>query len=147
MATPETSVRSSSEVNSPVSIKLTKGSTVEELDEIMKNLDLEEFSSFSDTVFGGKFGNISEKDFITRCGDFSRNFKDTWRLGLILHGDEHIRLHLDPSQCTSNRHQVYIIINDTSEEVDDENNPVINPHNLERGVNHRADGEIVSGSR
>jgi hypothetical protein len=46
VATPETSVGSSSEVNSHVSIKSTKGSTVEELDEIMENLDLEELSDF-----------------------------------------------------------------------------------------------------
>jgi hypothetical protein len=39
---------------------------------------------------------------------------------------------------------VYAIINDTSEEVDDENNPVINPHNLERGVNDRIEGETES---
>jgi hypothetical protein len=35
VATPKISVGSSSEVNSPVSIKSTKGSIVEELDEIM----------------------------------------------------------------------------------------------------------------
>jgi hypothetical protein len=38
----ETSVDSSSEINSPVSNKLTKESTVGKLDEIMENLDLEE---------------------------------------------------------------------------------------------------------
>jgi hypothetical protein len=43
-ATLETSVGSSSEVNSPVSIKTTKGSIVEELGKIMKNLDLDESS-------------------------------------------------------------------------------------------------------
>jgi hypothetical protein len=48
VATSETSVGSSSEVNSPVSIKPTKGSTVEELDEIMKNLDLDESSGSED---------------------------------------------------------------------------------------------------
>jgi hypothetical protein len=37
-----------------------------------------------------------------------------------------------------------MIINDTSEEVDNENNPVINPHNLKRGSNYRADGETES---
>jgi hypothetical protein len=47
-ATSETSVGSSSEVNLPVSIKPTKRSTVEELDEIMENLDLEESSGYSD---------------------------------------------------------------------------------------------------
>jgi hypothetical protein len=39
---------------------------------------------------------------------------------------------------------MYLIINDTSEEVNNENNPVINPHNLERGANHIADGEARS---
>jgi hypothetical protein len=43
-ATPEASVGSSSEVNSPVTIKLAKRDTFEELDEIMKKLDLEESS-------------------------------------------------------------------------------------------------------
>jgi hypothetical protein len=36
---------------------------------------------------------------------------------------------------------MYVIINDTSDEVDNENNQVINLFNLERGANHRADGE------
>jgi hypothetical protein len=40
-------------------------------------------------------------------------------------------------------YQVYVIISDTSEEVDNENNPVINPHNLERGANYRAEGETA----
>jgi hypothetical protein len=48
VATLETSVGSSSEVTSPVSIKPTKGSTVEELDEIMENLDLDESLGYSD---------------------------------------------------------------------------------------------------
>jgi hypothetical protein len=39
---------------------------------------------------------------------------------------------------------VYVIINDTSEEFDAENNPVINPQNIERGANHRAEGETDS---
>jgi hypothetical protein len=45
-ATSETLVGSSSEVNSPVSIKTAKGSTVKELDEIMENLDLDESSGY-----------------------------------------------------------------------------------------------------
>jgi hypothetical protein len=39
---------------------------------------------------------------------------------------------------------VYVIINDTSEEFNAENNPVINPQNIERGANHRAEGETDS---
>jgi hypothetical protein len=41
---------------------------------------------------------------------------------------------------------VYVLINDRFEEVNDENNLVINPHNLERGVNHGADGETESAA-
>jgi hypothetical protein len=37
-----------------------------------------------------------------------------------------------------------VVISDTSEEVDNKNNPVINPHNLKRGANHKADGETES---
>jgi hypothetical protein len=48
MATPEASVGSSNEANSPISVKPTKG-TAEELDEIMENLDLKEFSGHQDS--------------------------------------------------------------------------------------------------
>jgi hypothetical protein len=47
VATSETLVGSSSKVNSPIIIKQKKGSTVEELDEIMENIDLEEFLGYS----------------------------------------------------------------------------------------------------
>jgi hypothetical protein len=36
---------------------------------------------------------------------------------------------------------VYVIINETSEEFDDNNNPIINPQNLGRGAKYRAEGE------
>jgi hypothetical protein len=39
---------------------------------------------------------------------------------------------------------VCVIINDTSKKISNENNPNINPHNLERGANHRAEGETKS---
>jgi hypothetical protein len=57
----ETSVGSSSEVNSPVSKKPTKikGNTIEELDEIMENLDLKESSGYSDVDSKGNSGSIS----------------------------------------------------------------------------------------
>jgi hypothetical protein len=47
-AASETSSGSSSEVNSLVSIKPAKGSTVEELDKMMENLDLDESSGSED---------------------------------------------------------------------------------------------------
>jgi hypothetical protein len=93
VATLETSAGSSSEVNSPVSIKPTKGSTVEELDKIMENLDLEESLGSSTAVSDEKVGNTSEKDFITGCGNVSGSSEDTWRSGLRLHSDEQAKLY------------------------------------------------------
>jgi hypothetical protein len=83
-ATSETSVGSSSEVNSSVSIKLTKGSIVEELDEIMENLDLDESLGYSDMGSNKnlkKSSNYLEEDFVVSYGNVSDNFEDTWCSG------------------------------------------------------------------
>jgi hypothetical protein len=131
-ATSETSVYSSSEVNSPDSIKLTKGSIVEELDEIMENLDLDESSGYSDMGSDenlDKSHNYSEEDFMACYGNVSGNSEDTWREGLKLHNDKHTFPSSVSSHYASNRHQVYVIINDTSEEFNTENNQIINPQN------------------
>jgi hypothetical protein len=50
-----------------------KGTTVEELDEIMGNFDLEESLG---TPSSSGIGNISKTDFITRTGDVSENTKN-----------------------------------------------------------------------
>jgi hypothetical protein len=55
-ATLEASVGSSSKVNSPVSIKPSRGDTVEEL---MENLDLEESSGYQDMSSDGNSNNSS----------------------------------------------------------------------------------------
>jgi hypothetical protein len=88
VATPETSVGSSSEVNSPVNIKPTKGSTVEELDEIMENLDLDESSGYSDMGSNknlNQSNNYLEEDFMVCYDNVSNNSEDTWMLGLELY--------------------------------------------------------------
>jgi hypothetical protein len=131
-ATSGTSVGSSSKVNLPVSIKpmKSKGNTVKELDEIMENWNLDESSGYSDMASKGNFDNISsysEKDFIARYGNVSDNSKDTWRSRLELHDDERTMFSSGSSHGTSNRHQVCVIINDTSTKFDTKNNPVINP--------------------
>jgi hypothetical protein len=75
-ATLETSVGSYSEVNSPVSIKLTKGSTVKELNKIMENLDLEESLGYSNRNSVEKLDkshNYSEEDFMVCYGNISNN--------------------------------------------------------------------------
>jgi hypothetical protein len=38
---------------------------------------------------------------------------------------------------------VYAIIDDTSEEFDDNNNPIINPTNVRRGANHIEEGDTA----
>jgi hypothetical protein len=50
-----------------------KGTTVEELDEIMGNFDLEESLG---TPSSSGIGNISKTDFITWTGDVSENTKN-----------------------------------------------------------------------
>jgi hypothetical protein len=92
-ATLETSVGSSSEANSPVSIKLTKESIIEELDKVMENLDLDESSSYSDLGSDENFdesNSYSEEDFMACCGNVSSNYEDTWRSRLKLHNDENM---------------------------------------------------------
>jgi hypothetical protein len=42
-----------------------------------------------------------------------------------------------------NQYQVLAIIGDNSEEFDDNNNPVLNPANVNRGANHLAEGDIA----
>jgi hypothetical protein len=145
VATSETLVGSSSKVNSPVSIKpmKSKGSTIEELDKIMETPDLEESSGYPDTASDKNLGNInnhSEENFVAYRSDVSGNSEGAWRPGLKLHDDEQIIPSSCSSQYASNR-QMYVIINDTSEEFDAKNNLVINPQNIERGAHHRVEGE------
>jgi hypothetical protein len=75
-------VGSSSKVNSPVSIKPTKGSIVGELHEIMENLDLEESSGYSDMGSDenlNKSSNYSEEGLLVCYGNVSDNSEVTWR--------------------------------------------------------------------
>jgi hypothetical protein len=117
IAMSESSVGSSSAVNSPVSFAATEEieEKIEELDETMDNLDL---------------GDQSE-DFIIYYDDTSDKSTDTWKTGLELHEDNHTTF----SSCSSkfdNQYQVLAIVGDNSEEFDDNNNPVLNPANISR---------------
>jgi hypothetical protein len=71
---------------------------------------------------------------MARYGNVCDNSEDTWRSGLKLYNDEHTVPSSGSSRYDSNRHKVFVIINDTSEEFDAENNPIMNPQNLERGL-------------
>jgi hypothetical protein len=128
----ESSVGSSSEVNSPVSFATTKniGGKIEELDETMDNLAL---------------GDQSE-DFMICCDDISDKSTDTWKIGLELHEDNQTAL----SSCSSkfgSQYQVLAIVGDNSEELDNNNNPVLNPANINRGANHLAEGDTADSGK
>jgi hypothetical protein len=124
----ESSVGSSSEVNSPVSFKPMENieDTIEELDEIMENLDLGEPAG----------------DFMICCNSTSDKSTDTWKTGLELHEDEQT-IFSSFSSKINHQHQVFAIIGDNSEEFDDNNNPVLNPANVTRGANHLAEGDTA----
>jgi hypothetical protein len=114
------------EVNSPVSFVTTEeiGEKIEELDKTMDNLNL---------------GDQSEV-FMMCYDDTSDKSTDTWKIGLELHEDNQTTL----SSCSSkfdNQYQVLTIIGDNSEEFDDNDNPVLNPANINRGANQLAEGD------
>jgi hypothetical protein len=67
---------------------------------------------------------------------------DTWKTGLEISEDD------DSSFSSSNNRigkqcQVLAIIGDNSEEFDENNNPVLNPANIDRGANHLAEGQTA----
>jgi hypothetical protein len=143
----ETSVSSSSKVNSPASGKPAKSkrNIVNELDKIMENLNLKESLDYSDMESEGNsfsISNYSEEDFTACYGDVSYSSEDEWMSGLALHDDKQTIFSLGANHNIRNQHQMYAIINDTSEELDNDNNPIINPQNTQQGANHMAEGDI-----
>jgi hypothetical protein len=146
MARSETSVGSSSEVNSLVSFKPTENikSTVEELDEIMENLDLGESSGYlnkgSDKNFDSNHQPV--EDFMICCDSTSDQSTDTWKTRLELYEDDQT-IFSNSNSGFNHQYQVFTIIGDNSEEVDDNNNSVINPANVTRCANHMAQGDTT----
>jgi hypothetical protein len=137
MATPKTLVGSSNEVNLPVSIKPTKGSTTEELDEIMENLELEESSSYHDMGSdenSNQSNNYLEEDFMVCYGNVSNYSEDTWKSGLELYDDEQTIFSSGSNRDGHCQYQVYAIIDDSSEELDGNNNPISNLANVRIGA-------------
>jgi hypothetical protein len=74
-------------------------------------------------------------------GSVSNNSKDTWKSGLELYGDEQKIFSSVSRGAVYSQYQVYAIIDDTSEEFDANNNPIINLENVTRGANHMAEGD------
>jgi hypothetical protein len=84
--------------------------------ETMENFDLE----------------VQLKDLMISHDDTLDKSTDAWKTGLELHEDEN-SIFLSFDSKFDNRHQVLAIIEDNSEELDENNNPVLNPANINRG--------------
>jgi hypothetical protein len=128
IAMSESSVGSSSEANSPVSLVATEVAEgkIAEVDENMENFDL---------------GDQLE-DLMICHDDTSCKSTDTWETGLELHEDDDSIFSSFNSKFDK-RYQVLTIVGDNSEELDENNNPVLNPTNINRGANHLAEGETA----
>jgi hypothetical protein len=124
----ESSVGSSSEANSPVNFATTEivGEKIEELDKTMENLDL------GDQLV----------DLMICYDDASDKSTDTWKTGLELHEDDETIFSSFNNEF-NNRYQVLAIVGDNSEEFYENNNPVLNPANINRGANHLVEGETA----
>jgi hypothetical protein len=124
----ESSVGSSSEANSPLSfttIEIVEGN-IAEVDENMENF-----------ILGDQL-----EDLMICHDDTSDKSIDTWKIRLELHEDDDSIFSSFNSKF-DNRYQVLSIVGDNSEEFDENNNPVLNPANINRGANHLAEGETA----
>jgi hypothetical protein len=116
---------SSSEVNSLVS-----------LEEVLK--EIKEDGKAKEKLDAG----VQLNDLMICLDDISDKSTDTWKTGLELSKDDNSIF----SSFNSNigkQCQVLAIVGDNSEEFDENNNPVINPANIDRGANHLAEGQTV----
>jgi hypothetical protein len=126
--TSESSEGSSSEVNSPVSfieIETEKGKFTEG-NETMGNFDLE----------------VQLEDLMISHDDTPDKSMNTWKTGLELHEDEN-SIFSSFDNKFDNRYKVLATTEDNSEELEENNNPVLNPANINRGANHQAEGETT----
>jgi hypothetical protein len=117
---------SSSEVNSPISLAEAEERKIVEGDETMENLDLE----------------AQLENLMIYHDDISDQSTDTWKTGLELSEDDN-SIFSSYNGKLDNRCQILAITEDNSEELDDNNNPVLNPANINRGANHLAEGETA----
>jgi hypothetical protein len=122
----EYSEGSSSEVNSPVSLGETQKGKITESDKTMENFNL----------------GVQLEDLVICHDDISDKSTDTWKTGLELSEDDD-SIFSSFNNKIGKQCQVLAIIGDNSEEFDKNNNPVLNPANIDRGANHLAEGQTA----
>jgi hypothetical protein len=122
----EYSEGSSSEVNSSVSLEEVQKGNIAEDDKAMENFD----------------AGVQLEDLMICLNDISDKSTDTWKTGLELSEDgDSIFSSFNSNigkQC-----QVLAIVGDNSKEFDENNNPVLNLANINRGANHLAEGQTA----
>jgi hypothetical protein len=123
VAVSESSVGSSNEVNTPISFAATE---IAEGNETMENFDL----------------GVQLEDLMICHDDTSDKSTNTWKTGLELHEDDNSIFSSFNSKF-DNWYQVLVIVGDNSKELDENNNLVLNPANVNRGANHLAEGETI----
>jgi hypothetical protein len=126
IAMSESSEGSSSEVNSPISLAEAEERKIARGDKTMENLDLE----------------AQLEDLMIYYDDTSDQSTNTWKTGLE-HSKDDNSVFSSYNGKLDNRCQILAITKDNSEELDDNNNPVLNPANINRGANHLAEGETA----
>jgi hypothetical protein len=82
------------------------------------------------------------EDLMICYDDASDKLTDTWKTWLELYEDDET-IFSSSSSKFDNQYQVLAIVGDNSEEFDDNNNPVLNPANINRGANHLAEGDTA----
>jgi hypothetical protein len=112
----EYSEGSSSEVNSPVSPKEVQKEKITEDNEEKENFDV-----------------------VVQLEDPTDKSTDTWKTGLELSEDSN-SIFSSFEGNIGKQCQILAVVGDNSEEFDKNNNPVINPANIDRGANHLAEG-------
>jgi hypothetical protein len=118
---------SSNEVNSPVSLAEAKEGKIEGGDEITENFDLE----------------VQLEDLTIHHDDNLDQSTDSWKTGLELSKDDNSIFSSHNSKF-DNRCQILAIAEDNSEKLDDNNNPVISPANINSEANHLVEGESAN---
>jgi hypothetical protein len=126
VAMSESSEGSSSEINSPISLAEAEEGKIAGGDEIMENFDLE----------------VQLEDLRICHDDTSDQSTDTWKTGLELSEDDN-SIFSSYNSKLDNRYQILAITGDNSEELNDNNNLVLNPANINREANHLAEGETA----
>jgi hypothetical protein len=138
--TSESSVGSSSEVNSSVSIKpaASKEDLADPLVKISHNLDFEEAADLyyqSDALeenFDDSSNFDSKEDFVDLYDGVSYGSNDEWMLGLELDDKEPTIFSSEPNNSNNTCPQVYAIIEETSEDLDSTSN-TLSTHQTSEG--------------